>query len=136
MELSPYLYFNGACEDAFKFYEKVLGGEIEMMMAHEDSPAENTVPAEWRQKILHASMTIGSKVLMACDVPPGHYQPPQGFSISLNVKDAAEAERVFAALAENGKVTMALAETFWAQRFGMVTDQFGIPWMVNAEKEM
>jgi PhnB protein len=133
MELSPYLLFNGDCEPAFKYYEKHLGGKIEAMMPHEGSPAAEHVPAEWRNKILHARMTVGDQVLMASDVPPGDYHQPQGFSVSLGIKDVADAERIFHALAEGGKVTMPLEQTFWALRFGMVTDRFGIPWMINCE---
>jgi PhnB protein len=131
MQLNPYLLFNGQCETAFKFYEKCLGGKIEAMIPHAGTPAESSVPAEWRDKIMHASMTVDGAVLMASDAPPEHYQPPKGFSVSINLKDAAEAERIFNALAENGTVKMPLQQTFWATRFGMLTDRWGIPWMIN-----
>ena len=131
MQLNPYLFFNGNCEAAFKFYEQHLGGKIEMMMTHAGTPAEAQTPPEWRDKILHASMSVGGTVLMASDAPPGNFHQPQGFSISLNTKDIAEAERVFQVLSENGKISMPIQKTFWAKRFGMVTDQFGIPWMIN-----
>lgn len=134
MQLDPYLHFNGNCEAAFKFYAECLGGKIEMMMPHAGTPAEAQTPPEWRNKIMHARMTVGDNVLMASDVPPEHYKEPTGFSVSINVKEPAEAERVFQALSENGKVTMPIAETFWAVRFGMLVDQFDIPWMVNCEK--
>ena len=134
MQISPYLYFNGQCEAAFRFYEKVLGGKIEAMMPHEGTPAASQVPAEWRSKILHARLVVGDSVLMASDAPPDHYSKPQGFSVSLEIKSVPEAERVFQALSEKGKVTMPMAETFWAARFGMAVDQFGIAWMVNCEK--
>jgi PhnB protein len=133
MQLNPYLLFNGDCEAAFKFYEKHLGGKIEDMMKHAGTPAEAQIPPEWRDKILHARMTIGGTVLMASDAPPGHYQVPQGFSVSLNLKDAAEADRIFEAMSKNGKVTMPIQKTFWATRFAMFTDSFGIPWMINCE---
>jgi PhnB protein len=131
MQLNPYLLFNGQCETAFKFYEKCLGGKIEAMIPHAGTPAESSVPAEWRDKIMHASMTVDGAVLMASDAPPEHYQPPKGFSVSINLKNAAEAERIFNALAENGTVKMPLQQTFWATRFGMLTDRWGIPWMIN-----
>jgi PhnB protein len=134
MQLNPYLLFNGQCEAAFKFYAKVLGGKIDAMMPHKGSPAESHVPAEWRDKILHARMTIGDQVLMASDAPPGRFEKPQGFSVSLNISDPAEAERVFNELSKDGKVQMPFAETFWALRFGMAVDRFGIPWMVNCKK--
>ncbi|HEV2991565.1 MAG TPA: VOC family protein [Candidatus Angelobacter sp.] len=134
MQLNPYLTFDGRCEEAFKFYAKSLGGKIEALMPHAGTPAEQHTPPEWRNKIMHARMTIDGQVLMASDAPPGHYQPPKGISISLQIKEVKEAERAFNALAENGTIQMPIQETFWAQRFGMVTDQFGIPWMINCEK--
>jgi PhnB protein len=134
MQLNPYLLFNGQCEAAFKFYEKCLGGKIEVMLTHAGTPAEEHVPAEWRDKILHARLVVEDSVLMASDAPPGHYQQPQGFSVSLQLKDPDKAGRIFDALAEGGTVQMPFAETFWAARFGMLKDQFGIPWMINCER--
>lgn len=134
MQLNPYLHFNGNCEAAFKFYEQVLGGKIEAMMTHEGTPVEQHVPKEWQKKIIHARMVIGDAVLMASDAPPDHFEKPQGFSVSLDVKDPVEAERIFHALADKGRVQMPFAQTFWAYRFGMAVDQFGIPWMINCEK--
>ena len=134
MQLNPYLYFNGDCEAAFKFYEKVLGAKIVTMMTHEGTPAAEQVPADWQTKIIHARLSLGDQVLMASDAPPGSYQKPAGFSVTLQINDPAEAERVFHALVENGMATMPIAETFWAVRFGMLTDRFGIPWMINCEK--
>ena len=131
MQLSSYLHFNGQCEAAFKFYEQVLGGKIEGMMKHAGSPAEEHVPAEWGDKILHARMTIGESVLLASDAPPGHYHQPQGFSVSIQIKDVAEGERIFNALAAGGTVKMPFQATFWSPGFGMCVDQFDIPWMVN-----
>ena len=134
MQMNPYLMFDGQCEEAFKFYEQLLGGQIVAMTHPEGTSAENSVPAEWRGKIIHARMVIGGQVLMGSDAPPANWQKPQGFSINIGVTDPAEAERIFRALGENGKVTMPLGETFWAVRFGMLVDRFGIPWMVNCEK--
>ena len=134
MQLNPYLFFNGNCEEAFKFYAQVLGGKIEAMMPHAGTPAEGHVPAEWRNKIMHARMTMGDQVLMGADAPPEHYKEPNGFSVTLNLNDPAKAERIFQALSKNGKVQMPFQQTFWALRFGMLVDQFGIPWMVNCEK--
>src|SRR6266550_4165167 len=122
MQLNPYLLFNGSCEAAFKFYEKVLGGRIDGMMTHADTPAENKVPAEWRDKILHARLIIGDAVLMASDAPPGHYEQPKGFSVSIQLKELADAERIFQALAEDGKVRMPFQKTFWSAGFGMCVD--------------
>jgi PhnB protein len=134
MELSPYLFFNGQCEAAFKFYEKTLGGKIVAMMPHEGSPAAGQVPSEWRNKILHARLVVGDQALMGSDAPPDRYEKPQGFSVSIGIKDPAQADRIFHALAEKGTVLMPIQETFWAARFGMLVDQFGTPWMINCEK--
>ena len=134
MQLNPYITFNGQCEAAFKFYEKCLGGKIEAMMTHAGTPAEQQVPSEWRNKILHARLTVGDQVLMASDAPPERYEKPQGFSVSLNIDNVGEAERIFRALSENGKVHMPMQQTFWAARFGMCVDRSGTPWMVNCDK--
>jgi PhnB protein len=136
MQLIPYLSFNGECEAAFTFYEQVLRGKIVAMLSHAGTPAEEHVPPEWRAKIMHARLAVGDEVLMGSDAPPsgqGRYEQPKGFSVTLQIKDPAEAERIFNALAEGGTVQMPLAQTFWAIRFGMLVDRFGIPWMVNCE---
>jgi PhnB protein len=134
MQLITHLHFNGNCETAFKFYEQALGGKIVTMMLHEGTPAAEHVPPEWRKKILHASLTVGDQWLMGADAPPEHYQPPRGFSVAIQIEDQAEAERIFKALAESGKVSMPIQQTFWAKRFGMLVDQFGIPWLLNCGK--
>ena len=131
MQISPYLHFNGNCQEAFQFYERVLGGKIEALIPHAGTPAEGHVPPEWKDKIMHARLTAQGQALMASDAPPGHYNKPQGFSVTLDIKDIAEAERIYAALSENGNVTMPLQQTFWAARFAMFFDRFGIPWMIN-----
>ncbi|MGD0533406.1 MAG: VOC family protein [Methyloceanibacter sp.] len=136
MRLNPYLTFEGKCEEAFKVYEKTLGGKIEAMILHEGTPAADRVPAEWRKKILHARLVLDGTVLMGSDAPPDRYEPMKGFSVTLVLKDPAEAERIFSALAENGTVRMPLEETFFAFRFGMLVDRFGTPWMINCEKPM
>ena len=134
MKLNAYLNFNGNCGAAFRFYERCLGGKIEMMMTHGESPmAEQTRP-EWRDRIMHTRLVIGDAVLMGSDAPPEMFQTPQGFSVSISVETPAEAERIFNALSEKANVRMPLQQTFWAARFGMLTDQFGIPWMVNCEQ--
>jgi PhnB protein len=136
MKLNPYLTFNGTCEQAFKAYAKILGGEIVAMMPHEGTPAEGNVPANWRKKIIHARLVTDGTMLMGSDAPPDRYQPMQGFTVTLNIKEPAEAERVFNALAKGGTTIMPLTETFWAKKFGMATDRFGTPWMINCEKAM
>lgn len=136
MQLSPYLNFNGNCEEAFRFYERALGAKIECLMSHEGTPAEAHTPEEWRKKIMHGRLSINGQVIMASDCPPDYYKQPQGFSVSLTIQELSEAERSFSALADGGKVGMPIQETFWAKRFGMVTDRYGIPWMINCEKPM
>jgi PhnB protein len=135
MQMNPYLTFKGQCEAAFKFYEKVLGGKIVAMMPHEGTPAADHVPAEWRSKIMHARLVLDDdRVLMGSDAPPGMQEEMKGFSVTLGVDKPADAERIFHALAEDGTVRMPIQETFWATRFGMLTDRFGTPWMINCEK--
>jgi PhnB protein len=133
MELGPYLNFNGRCAEAFKFYEQCLGGKIVMMQTHGESPMKEHVPADWRDKIIHARLVVGNHVLMGSDAPPEHYAAPQGMYVSTSVALPADAERIFNALAENGKVSMPFQTTFWSPGFGMLVDRFGIPWMVNCE---
>jgi PhnB protein len=134
MQASAYLNFPGTCEQAFKFYEKALGGEMLAMISHEGTPMEAQVPQDWRGKIMHARLRAGETMLMGSDVPAQHYKPPQGFSVNLNFERPEEAERVFAALSEGGEVRMTLQKTFWAERFAMFTDRYGTPWMVNCEQ--
>jgi len=134
MQLNPYLTFNGKCEAAFKFYERVLGGKIEAMMTYGSSPMADQTPADWRNKIMHTRLTIGGELLMGSDAPPDRYEPMKGISVTLGIEKPADAERVFHALAENGTVQMPIQETFWAARFGMLVDQFGTPWMINCEQ--
>lgn len=133
MQFTPYLSFNGNCEQAFKFYEQTLGAKIESTFRYEGSPMAGQVPAEWGQRIMHGAMTLENGVLMGADAPPGHYQQPAGFSVSVTAKDPAEAERKFAALSKGAKIVMPIQQTFWARRFGMLIDQFAIPWMVSCE---
>ena len=134
MQLNPYLMFPGQCEAAFKFYEKVLGGKIEAMLPNEGSPMAEHVAPEWRNKIMHARLTVGDTILMGSDAPPDRYEQMRGFSVTLNIDEAKQAERVFSALSENGTIQMPIQETFWAVRFGMLVDQFGTPWMINCEQ--
>jgi PhnB protein len=131
MQLNPYLNFNGQCEAAFKFYEECFGGKIQTLMTWGDSPMADQVPTEWREKIIHTSLNVGDTALLGTDAPPDSYEKPRGFSVTIQVKDAAEGERIFNSLAENGTVQMPFQQTFWAAGFGMLVDQFGIPWMVN-----
>lgn len=134
MRLSTHLSFNGRCAEAFRFYEQCLGGKIEFSMTYGESPMADHVSPEWRDKIIHTTLIVGDTEVSGADAPPGYFETPAGFSVALHVKEPTEAERVFHALAENGKVTMPIQQTFWAVRFGMLVDQFGIPWMINCEQ--
>ena len=134
MKLTPYLTFNGQCEAAFRLYEKCLGGKITFIQKYGDSPMAGKTPTSSHQLIMHVTLTLGDQVLQGADVLPDSYQKPQGISVTISNSSAADAERIFQALAENGKVQMPLQETFWALRFGVLTDQFGTPWIINCEK--
>jgi PhnB protein len=130
--IQPYLFFGGQCEEALEFYRKALGAEMQMLMRYKESPEQKRpVPDCFDEKVMHASFRIGETIVMAsdgmCDGKPNF----EGFSLSITVADEAEADRVFAALGEGGLVTMPLEKTFWAPKFGMLTDRFGVGWMVS-----
>ena len=134
MQVNPYLTFDGRCAEAFRFYERLLGGRIEAMMTFGESPIAGDWPAELHDRVLHASLVVGDRTLMGSDSPPDFYSKPQGLHVALQVEEPAEAERVFRELATDGAVTMPFAPTFWAAGgFGMLVDRFGTPWMVNCD---
>ena len=135
IKLVNYLNFGGNCATAFKYYERVLNGKMLMMMTHGDMPAQDQaqVPPDWKTLIMHARLAIGDQLLMGSDSPPDRFEKPQGMWVALQLDDPKDADRIFAALADNGNIHMPIQQTFWAVRFGMVIDQFGIPWMVNCE---
>ncbi|WP_332671685.1 VOC family protein [Aromatoleum sp.] len=136
MRLNPYLMFDGQCEAAFKFYEQCFGGKLEAMLPYSDSPECGDIPPESRDRIMHACLVIDGQKLMGSDTTPQYpHEGIKGCSVTLNVDSIAEAERLFNALSENGSVMMTLEKTFWAVRFGMCTDRFGVPWMINCEKD-
>lgn len=131
------LVFNGECDAAFTLYQQCLGGSVTFRLTWGDSPMADQAPAEWRDKILHATLTVGGTALYGGDVLPGQYEHPRGFQLQLNLDDAAAAERIFTQLADGGRITVPLQQTFWAQRFGAVVDRFGIPWGINCgEREV
>lgn len=132
--VQPYIFFNGRCEEAVNFYRKALGAEVEMTMRFKESPEPlppDRVPPGFENKIMHTSFRIGATTLMASDGCSADKAKFEGFTLSLAVHSAAEADKAFAALADGGQVQMPLAKTFWSPRFGMVTDRFGIGWMVS-----
>ena len=132
MTITPLLWFRGDCRDAFALYERAFGATIVTMLTYA-AAKQDTVPPDWRNKIFHATLKIGDQVLMGGDPLPEQYQPMQGVQLTVGLVDPAKADRVFEALAEHGTVTMSLQETFWAARFGAVTDRFGIVWLINCE---
>jgi PhnB protein len=133
MNVQPYLFFDGRCEEAVEFYRKVLCAEVTMLMRFKDSPdrsAPGMVPPGSEDKVMHASLRIGEATVLVSDGRCMGQPAFKGFSLSLTVADVAEADRLFAALGEGGQVQMPLAETFFAPRFGMVADRFGVGWMI------
>ena len=134
MKWYPHLAFNGQCEAAFRFYGQCLGGTISVMLTWADSPMASEAPPGFGDKILHATLTVGDNMLAGSDSLPGQYQQAQGFQILVNIGDPVEGNRIFNALAENGKVVMPFQKTFWAGGFGVLTDQFGISWEINSEQ--
>ncbi|MGA2231531.1 MAG: VOC family protein [Tepidisphaeraceae bacterium] len=134
MKLTPHLSFNGQCREALDFYQHCFGAKIDFMLTFGDSPASDKVPPEWREKIVHATLAIGESTLNADDAPPGRYQPPKGFQLTIDVQDIAEAERIFRELSERGTVLMPFQKTFWSPGFGVVTDRFGIIWEINTQQ--
>jgi len=134
MKVEPYLFFNGHCDEAIEFYKKALGAEVTMLMRFKDSPEPHppgTVPPGAENNVMHASFRIGDTTVMASDGCSTGQTNFQGITLSLAVANEAEAERKFTALSDGGKVQMPLAKTFWSPRFGMVTDRFGVAWMVS-----
>lgn len=132
MRLNTYINFAGACAEAFRFYETHLGAHIEMMMTHEQAPQQSRVPANLRDAILHGRITVGGTELFAADIPDA--QPMRSAYLSLGVESDAEADRIYAALADGGQVFMAMQETFFATRFAQLRDRFGINWMIIHER--
>ena len=133
MQFAPYLSFNGNCEAAFTLYAQVLGGQVGEMFRYGGSPLANEVPPDWHDKVMHGSVTLVNQVVMGADMAPGTYEVPKGFSLSLHMRSTADAERIFGELARDGKVQMPLEKTFWAERFGVLVDRFGIAWSINCE---
>jgi len=135
-QLDAYLFFNGNCAEAMRFYERTLGGKMETILTYADSPQPAKSPAGSADRIMHACVVIDGRRLMASDSMPGEpYKGMKGFSLSLVYPTVAEARRIFDALAKNGQVNMPMEKTFWVEAFGMLTDRFGTPWMVSGGKQ-
>jgi PhnB protein len=133
MQMTAHLNFKGDCEAAFTAYAQCLGARIGQIFRYAGTPFADQVPAGWSDKVMHGSVTIGDQVLMGADVAPERYEQPKGFSLSLQIGSTADAERIFHALAEHGRIVAPLEKTFWAERFGAVVDRFGVQWQINCE---
>lgn len=130
MNVQPYLFFNGFCDEALDFYNKVLGAEILMKMRFKENPTPNSCPAGMEEKVMHASFQIGETILMASDGRCEGNMDFQGFSLTISVPDVDRAEEIFNALSDGGKIQMPLEKTFFSDKFGMVADRFGVSWMI------
>jgi PhnB protein len=134
MQVQPYLFFDGRCDEAVEFYTQALGAKMTLLMRFKDSPdppPPGTMPPGFADKVMHANLCLGDTQVMVSDGRCTGQPSFQGFALSLSVTNVAEAERLFSALAEGGQVQMPLATTFWSPRFGMLTDRFGVAWMIN-----
>jgi len=129
-ELNLHLTFPGTCREAMTYYAEVTGGHLEALITYGETPTAAEVPADWHDRIIHASLNLRGRRLMGADMPGEDYRAPQGARVHLEYDDEAQAAEVFRRLAEGGEVAMPFAETFWARRFGMLTDRFGMPWMI------
>jgi len=134
MSCHPNLTFDGRCEAAFRLYEECFRGKTVFQMTYENAPGDFGALPDWGKKIFHATFEASGMKFAGGDQPPERYQKPQGFAMQYNLSDPGEADRIFSRLSANGTVQMPLQETFWAARFGVVTDEFGIPWVINCEK--
>jgi PhnB protein len=138
-QVQPYLFFDGRCEEAIEFYKSALGAKVDMMMRFKDSPEPvppGMCPPGSDDKVMHAALRIGNTVVMASDGMAAGKPEFKGFSLSVNAANEAEADKVFGALGKGGKVVMPLGKTFYSPRFGMLTDKFGVGWMVIVPQEM
>ena len=134
MNLQPYLFFDGKCDEALDFYKKAVGAEPKMLMRFSQAPDQSMVSPGSENKVMHAQVQIGDTTVLMSDGRCTGNTNFQGFALTLTAKSENEADKTFNALADGGKVTMPMAKTFFSPRFGMLTDQFGIPWMINCEK--
>ncbi len=134
MRIDFHINFAGQCQEAFEFYQSVLGGKI-VLLTYGESPAKDIVPADWAKKIIHGSFIIKNLQIAGADVRPENYQKLQGCQLLLQLSNPADAARIFDALSTGGVVTMPLQKTFWSEAYGIVTDRFGVPWEVNCNDE-
>jgi PhnB protein len=134
MQIQPYLFFDGRCEEAIEFYRKAISAEVSMLMRFKDAPEQGMVQPGSENKVMHASLRIGDSMVLASDGRCMGQPNFQGFALSITAANAAEAEKLFAALGDGGQVQMPLAKTFFSTAFGMLADRFGVSWMVYVEE--
>jgi PhnB protein len=134
MKLNTYVNFAGTCAEAFRYYEQHLGGQVGMMMTHGQAPDRTRINPDWKDAVLHARITIGDTDLLGADIPGA--EPMRSAYLTLGVDSDSEAERIYAALGDGGRVLMTMEETFYASRFGQVQDRFGMNWMILHERPM
>jgi PhnB protein len=134
MKLYTYLNYGGNCRQAFEFYAQHLGGKLTLLQTHAEIPNNDAIPADWKDKVLHARLDLGATMLMGADIPPDRFQPMRSAYLSLVVDTIDEAERIYALLTEGGDIFMQMTETFYAHRFAMFRDRFGTSWMLLNEK--
>jgi PhnB protein len=132
MKTATHLHFAGNARQAFEYYARAFHGRLAMALTYGEAPFDT--PPQMREQLMHVRLEFGDQVLLGCDAPPDRLKPAGGFSVTVLVEAPEEAARIFAALADGGEVTMAFGPTFWSQGFGMCTDRFGVPWMVNCER--
>ena len=135
MQIQPYLFFDGRCQEAIEFYRHAVGAEVTALMRYKESPDPEMIQPGSEHKVMHASFRVGETTVLASDGRCGGQPSFQGFALSLTVSKESEAERLFGALVEGGQVTMPLTKTFFSPRFGMITDRFGVSWMVYVAPE-
>lgn len=132
-QLSTYLFFDGNCEEAMRFYAEALGGTVNMMMKHNELPPGEKAPPGSEDKVMHANISIPGGVLMASDAVMGEYEKMQSFYVALTFESVEETRRAYDVLSRDGSIQMALAKTFWSAAFSMFTDRFGTPWMLSCK---
>jgi PhnB protein len=135
MRISPHLCFDGQCREAMQLYQSILGGTIATMLAYGESPMASSTDPRWHGRIVHATLLLGDIELTGVDMPPGAYERPQGFFVTLGVDGVESARQVFSALGQGGAVRVPFEQTFWSPGFGVVVDRFGIPWEINAHAD-
>ncbi len=133
MQLSVHLNFDGQCAAAFRMYQRLLGGKLGTLMTYGESPVAGKVPVDWRDRIVHATLSLDGMELMGADVAPESYTTPQGFAVVLNIPDVERARVLFGSLAEGGTLRLPFQKTFWSPGYGLLVDRYGVPWEINSQ---